>query len=212
MITPAHDQIKDYLKSPLAFILPWTREFIQPNTDSAAYGDEQLPDRLRVVHQDGFNRPVQHFDLLRPLLFLVFQNILRKKTRENLASGWAAGRDPRAYAVKCFSHSISQHVVIQSSSGFEPDSFPGIIVGEEESVIWRWGRNMTCRWRRGLSSEVTATRPSPNLVLSGLRGPSPWWSCRRRTPGWTARTASSSPRCTGAHRSLVTKPPSWWVA
>lgn len=135
-----------------------------------------------------------------------------KKKRENLVSGWAAGRDPRTYAVKCFSHSISQHVVIQSSSGFEPDSFPGIIVGEEESVIWRWGRNMTCRWRSGLSSDVTVARLSPNLVLSGLRGPSPWWSCRRRTPGWTARTASSSPRCTGAHRSLVTKPPSWWVA
>lgn len=51
----------------------------------------------------------------------------------------------------------------------------------------------------------------PNLVLSELLGLSPWWSCRRHTPGWTAQTALSSPRCTGAHRSLVTKPPSWWI-
>lgn len=57
-------------------------------TDSAADGDEQLPDRLRVVHHDGFDRAVQHFDLLRPLFLLVLQNILKnpkktqKKTRE----------------------------------------------------------------------------------------------------------------------------------
>ena len=49
-------------------------------TDSAADGDEQLPDRLRVVHHDGFDCAVQHFDLLRPLFLLVLQNILKKKT------------------------------------------------------------------------------------------------------------------------------------
>lgn len=58
MIAPVRNQIKDYLDNPLAFILPWTCEFIQSNTDSAAYGDEQLPNRLWVVHQDGFNRTV----------------------------------------------------------------------------------------------------------------------------------------------------------
>lgn len=49
------------------------------HTYSAAYGDEQLPDRLGVIHQDGFNGAVQHFDLLRPLLLLVLQDILRKQ-------------------------------------------------------------------------------------------------------------------------------------
>lgn len=50
-----------------------------------------------------------------------------------------------------------------------------------------------------------------DLVLSGPPGLSLWWSCRHRTPAWMAQTASSSPHCTGARRSLATMPPSWWV-
>lgn len=49
------------------------------HTYSAAYGDEQLPDCLGVIHQDGFNSAVQHFDLLWPLLLLVLQDILREQ-------------------------------------------------------------------------------------------------------------------------------------
>lgn len=49
------------------------------HTYSAAYGDEQLPDCLGVIHQDGFNGAVQHFDLLWPLLLLVLQDILREQ-------------------------------------------------------------------------------------------------------------------------------------
>lgn len=64
-----------------------------------------------------------------------------EEKRENLPSGWTADRYPQASIITQFSHSISQHVVIQSSSGFKPDSFPGIIVRQEKSVIWRWKWN-----------------------------------------------------------------------
>lgn len=50
----------------------------RPRTYSAAYGDEQLAHCFRVVHQDGFDCAVQHFDLLWPLFLLVLQDILRK--------------------------------------------------------------------------------------------------------------------------------------
>lgn len=144
--------------------------------------------------------------------FFLYSKTSWGEKRENITSGWTADRYPQAFIIDQFSHSISQHVVVQSSSRFKPDSFPGIIVREEESIIWCWKWNITCSWQSRFSIEVKVTQLSPNLVLSGLQGPSPWWSCRHRTPGWMARTASSSPRCTGAHRSSVTKPPSWWVA
>ena len=52
-------------------------------TDPAAYGDEQLPHRLRVVHHDGLHRAVQHLDLLGPLLLLVLQDILTEGTHRD---------------------------------------------------------------------------------------------------------------------------------
>lgn len=46
-------------------------------------------------------------------------------------------------------------------------------------------------------------------VRSEPRGPSLWLSCRHRRRPWRARTASSSPRCTGERRFSATAPPSW---
>lgn len=46
------------------------------HTYSTAYSHEQLSHCFGVVHHDGFNGPVQHSDLLGPLLLLVLQNVL----------------------------------------------------------------------------------------------------------------------------------------
>lgn len=57
----------------------------------------------------------------------------------------------------------------------------------------------------------TVCDSSANLVLSELPVLSLWLSCRRHTQAWMARTASSSPHCTGVRISSATRPPSWWV-
>lgn len=46
-------------------------------------------------------------------------------------------------------------------------------------------------------------------VRSEPQGPSLWLSCRHRRRPWRARTALSSPRCTGERRFSATAPPSW---
>lgn len=55
--------------------------FILVHTYPTAYSDKQLPNCFGVIHHDGFHRPVQHFDLLRPLFLLILQNVLRKQGR-----------------------------------------------------------------------------------------------------------------------------------
>lgn len=53
------------------------------STYSTAYSHKQLSDCFGVVHHNGFNGSVQHFDFLWPLLLLVFKDILLKtKARE----------------------------------------------------------------------------------------------------------------------------------
>lgn len=74
----------------------------------------------------------------------------------------------RTSIINHFPYSISQHVVIQGSPGFQPDSLPGIIVRQEESVIWCWKWNMTCRWQSGISSEVNVGCLSCPQTLSRL--------------------------------------------
>lgn len=54
----------------------------------------------------------------------------------------------------------------------------------------------------------TTAPPHSHPVRSGPRGPSLWLSCRHRRRPWRARTASSSPRCTGERRFSATAPPS----
>ena len=47
-------------------------------TYSAADGHKQLAHGLGVIHHDGLHRSVQHLDLLRPLLLLVLEDVLRE--------------------------------------------------------------------------------------------------------------------------------------
>lgn len=81
------------------------------------------------------------------------------------------------------------------------------------------GRNLMLKHKRHHANGdpfrfpyILFSEPSTYLVQPGLLGLFPWWSCRRRTQACTAQIAWSSPHCTGERRSLVIKPPSWWVA
>lgn len=123
-------------------------------TYPTANGDQQLAYCLWVINHDGFNGPIQHFDLLGSLFLLVLQDVLprRQHCSTDVQNQWI---HTFLYLSMCFTsvylwpeettnlfnnvfYPIPQHVVIEGASWFQPDSFSRVIVRQEQPVIWRW--------------------------------------------------------------------------
>lgn len=122
-------------------------------TYPAANGDQQLAYCLGVINHDGFNGPIQHFDLLRSLFLLVLQDILPTWQHGSIEVQNHNGLtffkhlfyitvylwpEETANLFNNVIYPIPQHVVIEGASGFQPDSFSRVIIGQEQPIIWCW--------------------------------------------------------------------------
>lgn len=195
-------------------------------TYSAAYGDEKLPNCFGVIHHDGFDCTVQHFDLLWPLFLLILQDILSKQDRKehDIPDSQPSEDTLRRRWVKLTGlHSVISDLILLHFAACSNPAFaqtPTRFLSWDHHQTGR-GRNLMLKHKAEHNMQMYSLQisirqirfpePSTNLVLSGLPGLSLLWFCRHRTQVCMAQTAWSSPHCTGAHRSLMTKPPSWLV-
>lgn len=65
---------------------------------------------------------------------------------------------------------ISQHVVVQCSARFQPDSFPGVFIGEKQPIVRRWKVN---RKKNGRQSDDEAITDTARLLTGLERESSP---------------------------------------
>lgn len=123
-------------------------------TYPTANGHQQLPYCLGVINHDGFDGPIQHFNLLRSLFLLVLQNVLPRWQQDltEVHNHWIyLSIFKHLYLIFIYLwpeettnlfnnviYPIPQHVVIEGASWFQPDSFSRVIVGQEQPVIRCW--------------------------------------------------------------------------